>query len=91
MPTSLDFICGRIIMVKIMIIGHFSSYNAGDAGILTGMLLNMTLLDSCRLGSIIASFVVETNGAQTQIYQIKDIRTRFLKTYEYIPQELEGL
>ncbi|MHA2087470.1 MAG: PfkB family carbohydrate kinase, partial [Promethearchaeota archaeon] len=35
---------------------------AGDgyrAGLLTGLVLNMTLLDSCRLGAIIGSFVVE--------------------------------
>lgn len=65
---------------------------AGDgyrAGILTGLSLDMTLLDSCRLGSVIGSFVVETIGSQTQIYNIEDVRKRFLKTYEYIPQELK--
>ncbi|MFW9899066.1 MAG: carbohydrate kinase family protein [Candidatus Thorarchaeota archaeon] len=67
---------------------------AGDgyrAGILTGLSLNMTLLDSCRLGSVIGSFVIETSGAQTQSYFIEDIRKRFLQTYKYLPQELEGL
>jgi len=67
---------------------------AGDgyrAGILTGLSLNMTLLDSCRLGSVIGSFVVETGGAQTQKYQIQDVKKRFLQTYEYIPPELDGL
>ena len=67
---------------------------AGDgyrAGILTGLSLNMTLLDSCRLGSVIGSFVIETSGAQTQSYFLEDIRKRFLQTYKYIPQELEGL
>ncbi len=65
---------------------------AGDgyrAGFLTGLILNMKLLDSCRLGSILGSFVVETSGAQTQIYDIKSVRTRFQKTYGYIPSELE--
>jgi len=65
---------------------------AGDgyrAGFLTGLILNMKLLDSCRLGSILGSFVVETNGAQTQIYDVKSVRTRFQKTYGYIPSELE--
>ena len=65
---------------------------AGDgyrAGFLTGLILNMKLLDSCRLGSILGSFVVETNGAQTQIYNVKSVRTRFQKTYGYIPSELE--
>ncbi len=67
---------------------------AGDgyrAGILTGLSLNMTLLDSCRLGSVIGSFVIETSGAQTQSYFLEDIRKRFLQTYKYLPQELEGL
>lgn len=67
------------------------STGAGDgyrAGILTGLSLNMTLLDSCRLGSIIGSFVVETGGAQTQSYSLEDVRKRFLETYDYTPQEL---
>ena len=67
---------------------------AGDgyrAGILTGLILNMTILDSCRLGSIIGSYVVETKGAQTQIFDINDVRKRFYETYNYIPTELESL
>lgn len=67
---------------------------AGDgyrAGILSGLILNLTLLDSCRLGSIVSSFVVETSGAQTQNYSIHDVRKRFFATYNYIPSELEGL
>jgi len=67
---------------------------AGDgyrAGILTGLSLNMTLLDSCRLGSVIGSFVVETSGAQTQKYQIESVKKRFLQTYNYIPPELDEL
>ncbi len=67
---------------------------AGDgyrAGILTGLILDMTLLDSCRLGSIVSSFVIETSGAQTQTYNIKDVRKRFLDTYGYVPPELENL
>ncbi len=65
---------------------------AGDgyrAGILTGLTLNMTLLDSCRLGAIIGSFVVETSGAQTQNFDIDMIRKRFFDTFNYIPPELE--
>jgi len=67
---------------------------AGDgyrAGLLSGLILNMTLLDSCRLGAVIGSFVIETQGAQTQKYTINDVRKRFFNTYGYIPQELEGL
>lgn len=67
---------------------------AGDgyrAGILSGLILNMTILDSCRLGSIIGSFVIETSGAQTQNFNIEQIRKRFFKTYGYIPPELERI
>lgn len=67
---------------------------AGDgyrAGILSGLMLNMTLLDSCRLGSVISSFVIETQGAQTQKYTLIDVRKRFLNTYDYIPGELKLL
>lgn len=67
---------------------------AGDgyrAGILTGLMLNLTLIDACRLGSVLASFVVETIGAQTHSFNISDVRKRFLETYNYIPNELEGI
>lgn len=67
---------------------------AGDgyrAGMLTGLSLDMTLIDSCRLGSVIGSFVVETSGPQTQYYQIKDVKKRFFENYGYLPQELEIL
>ncbi|MFX0024429.1 MAG: PfkB family carbohydrate kinase [Candidatus Hermodarchaeota archaeon] len=67
---------------------------AGDgyrAGILTGLTLNMTLLDSCRLGAIIGSFVVETTGAQTQIFSNDKVRKRFFDTFGYIPPELERI
>ena len=67
---------------------------AGDgyrAGFLTGLTLNLSLLDSCRLGSIIGSFVVETSGAQTQNFSLESVRKRFFNTFRYIPQELEKL
>ncbi len=67
---------------------------AGDgyrAGILSGLTLNMTLLDSCRLGAIVGSFVVETNGAQTQKFNIDQVRERYFKTFGYIPPELENI
>ena len=51
----------------------------------------MTLPDACRLGSVIGSFVIETSGAQTQSYDITEIRKRFLKAYGYIPPELENI
>jgi len=65
---------------------------AGDgfrAGVLTGLIIDMTLLDACRLGSVISSFVIETSGAQTHTYDIKDLRKRFLSTYGYLPPQLE--
>jgi len=67
---------------------------AGDgyrAGILTGLTLDMTLLDSCRLGAIIGSFVVETTGAQTQNFNSDMVRKRFFNTFGYIPPELERI
>jgi adenosine kinase len=67
---------------------------AGDgyrAGILTGLTINMTLLDSCRLGAIMGSFVVETNGAQTHNINIDMVRKRFFNTFGYIPPELERI
>ncbi len=67
---------------------------AGDgyrAGILTGLTLDMTLLDACRLGAIIGSFVVETTGAQTQNFNSDMVRKRFFNTFGYIPPELERI
>ncbi|GAG81978.1 unnamed protein product, partial [marine sediment metagenome] len=67
---------------------------AGDgyrAGILTGLILNMTLLDSCRLGAIIGSFVVETIGAQTQLFNFEQVRKRFFNTFGHTPSELENI
>ncbi|MFX1389578.1 MAG: PfkB family carbohydrate kinase, partial [Promethearchaeota archaeon] len=67
---------------------------AGDgyrAGILTGLSLNMTLIDSCRLGTIVGSFVVETTGAQTQNFNIQEVRKRFFNTFNYLPNELESV
>lgn len=67
---------------------------AGDgyrAGVLTGLTLDMTLLNSCRLGAIIGSFVVETSGAQTQKFDIDKVRKRFYGLFGYIPPELERI
>ena len=67
---------------------------AGDgyrAGLLTGLILEISLINSCRLGSTVGSFVVETSGAQTQVYDIASVRKRFLHTYGELPQELERL
>jgi len=64
---------------------------AGDgyrAGLLSGKYIGLSLLDSCKVGSVISSFVVETLGAQTQIFTMKDIKKRFKETYGYTPSEL---
>jgi adenosine kinase len=67
---------------------------AGDAyraGFITGLILNLNILDACRLGSFLGSFVVETSGAQTHFYDIKNVKERFIKTYGYLPPELENI
>jgi len=67
---------------------------AGDgyrAGFLSGLILNMSLKNACRLGSTVGSFVVETGGAQTQVYDIASVRKRFLNTFGYVPSEIENL
>ncbi|MHA2007051.1 MAG: PfkB family carbohydrate kinase [Promethearchaeota archaeon] len=67
---------------------------AGDgyrAGILAGLTLNMTTLDSCRLGAIIGSFVVESVGAQTHSFTLKQVKKRFFDTFGFTPDELERL
>ena len=86
---------GELMRVEIPIAipeNNVDATGAGDAyraGFLTGLILDMKLLDACRLGSILGSFVVETSGAQTQTYDIASVKKRFHKTYEYIPPELE--
>jgi len=67
---------------------------AGDgyrAGILSGLVLNMTLLDACRLGSVIGSFVIESSGGQSHEFAINDVRKRFFNVYGYTPKELANL
>ena len=67
---------------------------AGDgyrAGFLSGLILNMSLKNACRLGSTVGSFVVETSGAQTQVYDIASVKKRFLNTFGYVPSEIENL
>jgi len=67
---------------------------AGDgyrAGLLSGMILGMSMQNACRLGSIVGSFVVETSGAQTQNYDFASVKKRFLNTYGCVPSEIENL
>jgi adenosine kinase len=65
---------------------------AGDgyrSGFLTGLIKGMSLEDACKLGSIIGSFIIQSVGAQTPIYTLKDVKHRFKETYGYIPKELD--
>ena len=67
---------------------------AGDgyrAGLLGGLILNLSLLESCHLGSVTASFVIETLGAQSHSFKLDDVKKRYLKTYKYLPSVLEML
>ncbi len=67
---------------------------AGDAfrgGLLTGLSLNMNMYDSCCLGSVIASFTIETEGAQTHSLDLMKVKQRYKENYNKIPMELEQL
>jgi len=67
---------------------------AGDgyrAGFLAGLILKISLLESCYLGSVVASFVIETYGPQTHSYNPKDVKKRYLRTFGYVPQALKKL
>ncbi len=53
---------------------------AGDgyrAGLLAGLINNFPFEQSCQLGAVIGSFVVETVGAQTQVFSRNDVEKRF--------------
>ncbi len=57
---------------------------AGDgyrAGLLAGLANKLSLEQCCQLGAVIGSFVVETVGAQTQIYSSKDVEQRFANSF----------
>jgi adenosine kinase len=65
---------------------------AGDgyrSGFLTGLAKGMSFEDSCRLGAVIGSFVVQSMGGQSQQYSIEDVKRVFNETFGYIPKELE--
>ncbi len=65
---------------------------AGDGyrgGLLSGLALNLSLVDSCRLGSVIGSFVVETYGGQSHKCNFSDISNRYSKSFGKIPTGLK--
>ena len=58
---------------------------AGDgyrAGLLFGLMREASLLEACKIGSVVGSFVVETIGPQTQVYQLADVAKRFASTFQ---------
>lgn len=57
---------------------------AGDgyrAGLLCGLANDLKLVDACRLGAVISSFVVETIGPQTQQYSLETVKKRFAEMF----------
>lgn len=65
---------------------------AGDgyrSGFLTGLSKGMSFEDSCKLGAVIGSFIVQSMGGQSQQYSIEDVKRVFKETFGYIPKELE--
>ena len=57
---------------------------AGDAfraGLLYGFLHDFSLVTSCKIGTTLSSFAVETLGPQTQKYSWKDVQTRYEKNF----------
>ncbi|MFX1394947.1 MAG: PfkB family carbohydrate kinase [Promethearchaeota archaeon] len=64
------------------------SGDAYRAGFLAGLILKMSLLESCYLGSVLATFVIETFGPQTHTFKLIDVKKKYLSTFGYIPQVL---
>ena len=57
---------------------------AGDAfraGLLYGILHDYSLITSCKIGTTLSSFAVETLGPQTQKYSWKDVQIRYEKNF----------
>jgi adenosine kinase len=65
--------------------GILDTTGAGDgyrAGLLYGLLKEMTLVDACKIGAVISSFVIETVGPQTQKYSMKNVQERYNANFE---------
>jgi len=57
---------------------------AGDgyrAGLLYGLVNNLNLVEACQIGAVVGSYVVETEGPQTQKFSIDSIKKRYLSTF----------
>ena len=61
---------------------------AGDAyraGLITGIYHSISLEDSCKLGSIVGSFAVESYEPQNQNYDYDDIKNRYEENFGKFP------
>jgi adenosine kinase len=57
---------------------------AGDgyrAGLMFGLLNSLSLEDSAKLGAVVGSFVVEGDGPQDHVFDMKEVKKRFEETY----------
>jgi adenosine kinase len=58
---------------------------AGDgyrAGLIWGLLNSLSLEDSAKVGAVVGSFVVEGDGPQDHVFDMKEIKQRFEQTYD---------
>ncbi|MFX1450079.1 MAG: carbohydrate kinase family protein [Promethearchaeota archaeon] len=61
---------------------------AGDAyraGLLSGIFYDLNLEESCKLGSIVGSFAVESFEPQNQDYNFEDVKTRYEENFGKFP------
>jgi adenosine kinase len=57
---------------------------AGDgyrAGLIWGLLNSLSLEDSAKVGAVVGSFVVEGDGPQDHVFDMKEVKQRFEQTY----------
>ena len=57
---------------------------AGDgyrAGLMLGLLNSMSLEESAEIGAVVGSFVVEGDGPQDHVFDMKEVKERFEQTY----------
>jgi adenosine kinase len=57
--------------------------DAYRAGLITGLLNNMDLITSCRIGSVMGAIKIEVQGPQNHKPEISEIQQRFFDTYGY--------
>lgn len=57
--------------------------DAYRAGLITGLLNNMDLITSCRIGSVMGAIKIEVQGPQNHKPEMSEIQQRFFDTYGY--------